>query len=393
MLILSFVALAGWIYLAFGRCGFWRHEPRPSAARTLRDWPNVCVVAPARDEAETIAAVTRAHLSCDYPGALRVIVVDDASTDGTGDLARAQSNPPRPTGAGPRTLDVISAPPLPAGWSGKLNAVAAGVAHAENVFEARYLLLADADILFSPDTLARLVAKAETEGLSLTSLMARLDSRGPWASLLVPAFIYFFQKLYPFAAVNDPAAKTAGAAGGCMLVRAEALAAAGGLAAIKGALIDDCALAALIKSGPGGPRGVWLGHAGDAAVSLRDNRSLSSIWGMVARTAFAQLNRSWLMLIGCVLGMALIYLTPPFGALIGLIDGRTWLLLSAGAAWALMAITFAPTLRAYGKPLWLAAALPVAGALYTAMTVSSALDHARGAGGRWKGRTYSDHLA
>ncbi len=394
MLILSVAALAGWIYLAFFRRGFWLPTPRLAPTRRLCAWPDVCVVIPARDEAATIARVAEAHLRSDYPGNVRVIVVDDASSDGTGGIAQRAAGARPPAGAGARTLDVVTAPALPLGWSGKLNALAAGVAEAKDVVREaetpRYLLLADADILFSPDTLSRLVSKAEADNLALASLMARLDARGAPASLLIPAFIYFFQKLYPFAAVNDPSARTAGAAGGCMLVRADALNAAGGIDAIKSALIDDCALAALLKNGPGGPWRIWLGHAGDAATSLRDNRSLSSIWSMVSRTAFAQLGRSWLLLAACVLGMALIYLIPPLAALTGLIDKQTVLFVVATSAWALMAWTFAPTLRDYGKPILLAIALPVAGVLYTAMTITSALEHARGAGGRWKGRTYTD---
>ncbi|MBI1393391.1 MAG: glycosyltransferase [Alphaproteobacteria bacterium] len=389
MFLLAIIALAGWCYLTFLRRDFWRGEPRLPAGARPKPAPDVAIVIPARDEAGTIGDVTRAHLACDYPGAVSVIVVDDASSDGTGEIARAASEATAGRGRGAiRSLEVIEAPPLNTGWTGKLNAVAAGI-RASRPADPAYLLLCDADILLAPTTLSRLVASAEKDGLALTSLMARLDARGAWASLLIPAFIYFFQKLYPFPAIADPASGVAGAAGGCMLVRNADLAAAGGIEAIRGKLIDDCALAALLKKGPGGPRRIWLGHAGDSALSLRDNRSPGSIWSMVARTAFAQLEHSWFLLAGCVVGMAILYLMPPIAALAGLVSGRAALCIAGAIGWAMMAWTFAPTVRSYGKPALLAAALPVAGALYVAMTVTSAINHARGEGGRWKGRTYA----
>jgi hopene-associated glycosyltransferase HpnB len=241
----------------------------------------------------------------------------------------------------------------------------------------------------APSTLRRLVAKAGAERLALVSLMARLDSRGLWGALLIPAFVYFFQKLYPFPQSNSPDAEVAAAAGGCMLVEKEALAAAGGVAAIRSQLIDDCALARLIKSAKSAaPRRIWIGLADEEVVSLRDNRRLASVWDMVARSAFTQLDHSWLKLAGTVAGMALLYLAPILVlALFPLhLDGAAAAF--AAAAFAVMAFTYLPTLAVYGQPSWRGFFLPVAAALYTAMTVSSALRHTFGRGGRWKGRIY-----
>lgn len=379
--LLAVAALLAWLYLLFFRGWFWRASERlEPAAPALGEWPEVVAVIPARNEAESIAAVVSAHLANNYPGGFSIVLVDDASTDGTADLARAAA------GADPR-LRVIAARALAAGWSGKLNAVDGGIAEAKLAHPgARYLLLCDADIVLAPTTLRRLVAKADSEGLALVSLMSRLDARGLWGSLLMPAFVFFFQKLYPFPLSNDPSSAVAAAAGGCMLVRRDALDGAGGIAAIKNALIDDCALARLLKRA--GNR-IWIGLADDEAVSLRDNRSLASIHAMVARTAFTQLNHSWALLLGCLLGMALLYLAPPAIALsypFHLDEAAGVLALAA-----LLAMSFAyfPTARLYGlKGGFRTFALPLAAAIYMAMTVSSALAHARGAGGLWKGRAY-----
>lgn len=381
---LAFLALAAWIYLAFAHADFWRAEQRLGDAPAPAQWPEVVAVIPARDEAASIGAVIAAHQASDYPGAFSIVVVDDASADGTGDIAR------RAAEAGPRRLDVVTAPPLEQGWTGKLAAQRAGLAHArETAPDARYLLLCDADITLSPDALRRLVARAEAEGLALASLMAKLDARENWAALLIPAFVFFFQKLYPFPRVNDPANRTAAAAGGCMLARREALDAAGGLEAIRDKLIDDCALARLVKrEGPGAPRRIWLGLANDEATSLRDNRDLSSIWSMVTRTAFAQLDHSWPMLAGTVAGMILLYLVPPLCVLTVLSTGA-WAAAGFGvASWAIMTALYRPTVALYGEPAAKALLLPAAAVLYTAMTVASAAQHQRGEGGRWKGRIY-----
>lgn len=373
--------VAAWTFMLVARGGFWRADVRLGDAPAPQRWPDVVGVIPARDEAESIGAVVRAHLSSVYPGVFHLIVVDDASSDGTAQIARAAA---ADIGAADR-LTVLDGASLPAGWTGKLWAQAQGIA-AARTWAPTYLLLCDADIAFGPETLSRLVARAEAGRLDLVSLMSRLDARGFWAGLLIPAFILFFQKLYPFAWSNDPARRTAAAAGGVMLLRAETAGACDLPAAIRGALIDDCTLAATVKRASGR---IWTGLADEgAATSLRDNRSIGSIWSMVARTAYAQLQHSPVLLAGTLLGMAWLYLAAPALALASPLHGD-W---RAGAlgllGWALMALAFAPTLKDYRKALWRAPLLPFAGALYATMTFSSAWNHWMKRGGRWKGRTY-----
>ncbi|WP_375205716.1 glycosyltransferase [Hyphococcus sp.] len=384
--LIAFAAFAAWGWLTLLRGGFWRAGERLDDKPDPAAWPEVVAVIPARDEAETIGDVIRAHMAADYPGKLSVILADDGSGDGTGDIARAAASESE------RTLEIVSVPPLPEGWTGKLWAVENGLKRAKEIApEAKYVLLTDADIALARDTLSRLVAKAEDRDFALVSLMARLDSRGRWASFLIPAFIYFFQKLYPFSRANDPDDNMAAAAGGCMLARREAIEGIGGMARIKGALIDDCAFAKAIKDLTPSTK-IWVGLASDEAISLRDNRELSSIWNMVARTAYAQLHYSALLLAGTVLGMALIYLAAPLILLTAFWHWNFAAIFYAAGASCLMAYTYWPTLRLYGRAPWEAALLPVAAGLYTAMAVSSALRHMRGDGGRWKGRTYSSAI-
>lgn len=377
---LSAGALAAWLWLLTLHGRFWRADIRLPDAPEPAAWPSVVAVIPARDEAQSIAAIVKAHLATDYPGDFRLIIVDDSSSDGTAARAREAA------GGDPR-LCVLAGAPLAPGWTGKLWAQQQGIALA--LAEAPdWLLLCDADIRFGAQTVRRLVAFAERERLSLASLMSRLDSRGGIASLLIPSFIFFFQKLYPFAWVNDARRRTAGAAGGVMLVRAGAVRAHDLPASIRGALIDDCALAARVKHGPPAGR-LWLGLARQVeAVSLRDNRALASIWTMVRRTAYAQLGYSPLFLVGALLGMVWLYLTGPVALLLWPLTGQGWAALVGAAAWTAMAVALAPTLADYGKPRILGFALPLAGLLYTAMTFDSAWSTWRGRGGRWKNRSY-----
>lgn len=380
---IAFLSLLAWLWLAFLHGRFWRASERLKDAPAPESWPEVVAVIPARNEAETIGDIIRAHMAADYPGKFSVILADDGSSDATAEIAAAAAVNAR------RTFEAVSAPSLPTGWSGKLWAVHNGLARAKELApDAKYVLLTDADIKLAPDTLTRLVAKAEDENLSLASLMARLDSRGPWASFLIPAFIYFFQKLYPFPRANDPTDNLAAAAGGCMLARQDAIENIGGVEAIKSALIDDCSLAKAIKDTTPSTK-IWLGLADAEAVSLRDNSELSSIWNMVARTAYAQLHHSVLLLAGTVLGMALVYLAAPLIILTIFSHGNLTAVFYASLACGLMAYTYWPTLRFYGRAPWEAALLPVAASLYTAMTLSSALRYWRGEGGQWKGRTYN----
>lgn len=383
MIWIALLSLAAWAYLLLCHGGFWRADqrlPRP-AARTA--WPQVVAIVPARNEAATIGEVLRANAASTYPGVFSVVVVDDASDDGTGAIARGVA-----AEAG-RSIAVVEAPPLAPSWSGKLWALEAGCrVAAETAPDARYFLFADADIRLAPGTLAALTAQAEAQEFSLVSLMARLDCRGPWGHLLIPAFVFFFQKLYPFPRTNDPESVTAGAAGGCLLIRRDALTEIGGIAALKSALIDDCTLAALIKRGPP-RRKIWVGLAQDDAISLRDNRRVGSIWSMVARTAYTQLRYSPWLLAGSVAGMGLVYLAGPAAAVLGALGGDAVLALSGGLAWAAMAAAYLPTIRHFRVPRIWAAALPLAALLYMGMTLDSARRHWRGKGGAWKGRVYA----
>ncbi len=381
MTLLALFSLAAWVFLALFRGGFWRADQCLDAAgAALARWPSVTAVIPARDEAATIGNVIAAHMAADYQGDFRIILVDDNSSDGTGDIAKAAAGESD-------HLSIIDGAPLPEGWTGKLWAMHQGVTAAQTRSDPVYFLLTDADIVLARDTLARLVAKAETERLSLVSLMARLDARGIWGGLLIPAFVFFFQKLYPFPQSNDPNDNIAAAAGGCMLVRAADFHAVGGVTEIRNQLIDDCALARNIKDLAPTTR-TWIGLADTEATSLRDNRSISSIWTMVARTAYAQLGFSRLLLALAVAGMALIYLAPPLIALGFAVHHDISAAVLALAAWGVMALLYYPTLKLYGGEPWQAATLPVAAALYTAMTIHSAIRHWRGLGGQWKGRHY-----
>ena len=372
--IVATLALAIWVYLVLGRGRFWlarerddRGEPAPPAA-----WPRVVAVIPARDEVETIGATVRSLLGQSYPGSFSIVLVDDESRDCTAAAARAAAVA---TGA-PDRLTVLAGHPLPAGWTGKLWAMAQGIDQA-NAAAPDYLLLTDADITYAPDALAHLVARAEAGGYVLTSLMAKLRCESFAERCFVPAFIYFFQMLYPFAWVNRPDHPMAGAAGGCMLVRPQALRAAGGVAAIRGALIDDCALgAAMKKQGP-----IWLGLTA-RVTSARPYERIDDIRRMVIRSAYAQLGYSPLLLLGTVLGMAMTYLAGPMMAVAGHGLAQAF----GTSAFALMVVSYQPILRFYRRsPLW-GLALPAIAFAYMAFTVDSAYQHGRGRGGMWKGR-------
>ena len=373
-LLAACVPLAAWLYLLIGRGGFWLARERDDRAPSPDPaaWPPVVAVVPARDEADVVARSIGSLLAQDYPGPFRVVLVDDGSSDGTAGIARAAAVS---LGREDR-LTVLTGAPLPPGWTGKLWAMAQGVEHAGATPE--HLLLTDADIAHSPDNLRRLVARSEAGGLVMSSLMVRLHCRGLEEEMLIPAFVFFFQMLYPFPLVNDPRSRTAGAAGGCMLVRRDALEQAGGVAAIRSALIDDCTLGALMKRQ--GPIRLELGSR---AWSLRPYEDMEEIGRMVSRSAYAQLNYSPWLLAGTVAGMLLLYVMPIGFALFG----SGWARPAGGLTWALMALAYAPTLRWYrASALW-AFALPWIGLFYTRFTIQSAIDTWRGKGGVWKGRS------
>jgi hopene-associated glycosyltransferase HpnB len=370
--ILAGVALAAWLYLMFARGGFWlcreRDDgvpPQPAA------WPSVAAVVPARDEADGIAQSIGSLSDQDYP-ALAITLVDDDSTDGTAAIARRTATD---LGSDNR-LTIVSSKTLPSGWTGKLWAVKQGIEAAE-ASAPKYLFLTDADIVHAHDTVRWLVAHAEANDLVLASLTAKWRCEGLPERVHIPAFIFFFQMLYPFRWVNDPDNPMAGAAGGCMVVRTDALRAAGGIEVIRDALIDDCALAAAMKKqGP-----IWLGLT-DRVRSIRPYQTWDGIRRMVARSAYAQLHYSPLLLIGTVLGMTLTYLVPPVMALFA----GGWAQVLGIIGWILMAVAFQPTLRFYrASPLW-GLALPAITFLYMLYTLDSAYQYAAGKGGAWKGR-------
>jgi hopene-associated glycosyltransferase HpnB len=377
----SLVPLAIWAYLLFGRGWFWlcgeRDDSAAAAARRANEpdaWPSVVAIIPARDEAEMIARTVGSLLRQDYPGPFSVVVVDDQSTDGTAAVA---SNAASDAHAADR-LQVVTGTGPPPGWTGKLSAMRLGLAEVEASATApEFILFTDADIAYAPHVLTRLVAIARAKNSVLTSLMVKLRCESAAERWLAPAFVFFFQMLYPFAWVNDPRRATAAAAGGCMLVRREALHAAGGLEAVRGALIDDCALGALMKGqGP-----IWLGLA-ESVDSLRVYSTFAEFSRMVSRSAFAELRYSPLRLAGAIGGMALVYLAPPLFA----IFARGGAQMAGALAWAMMALSLMPTLRLYGRPLVGGLILPAIAAAYVAFTFDSALQYWRGRGGYWKGR-------
>ena len=384
LLIAAVLPLLAWLYLLLFHGGFWRGRERlDGAPGDLADWPAVVAIVPARDEADVIGQAMASLLRQDYPGALTVILVDDHSEDGTAEAATAAAR----TTERPERLQIHRSQDLPPGWMGKPWALSEGLRHADSAApEAPYVWLTDADIAHDPQNLRRLVAKAEAEDLDQVSQMVILRSEGFWARLLIPAFVFFFQKLYPFAWVNDHRRDVAGAAGGCVLLRRPALAAAGGFEVIRDALIDDCTLARAIaeRGRPGGGR-LFLALT-SAAESLRPYEGLGGVWRMVARSAYTQLRHSPLLLLGTLLGMALVYLLAPAIALTFPWHGAGLPAALGSVVWAVMAGAFLPTLRLYQQPRAFALLLPLAGLLYAAMTLDSALAHWRGRGGAWKGR-------
>ncbi len=317
-------------------------------------------------------------LAQDYPQAFPIFLVDDGSRDGTAGAARKAAV------RAPERLTIVDGKPMPTGWVGKVWAMRQGLTQADRDAPcAPYIMFCDADIEHDAMNLRRLVARAERDGLDLVSVMVMLAVGGIWERLLIPPFIFFFQMLYPFAHVNG--GRSQAAAGGCMLVRRSTLAAAGGLEAIRGALIDDCTLARQIGS-VGGK--LWLG----LSLKTRSTRAyggLAGVWNMVARSAFTQLDYSTPRLIGVVLGMAVAYLVPPFVAAGYIIAGDMTIALIGSGGLALMIGAYMPTVRLYRQPFLVALFLPIAAALYTAMTIDSAWRHWRGVGGGWKGRVYS----
>ena len=417
------LTVVAWIYLLTAHGLFWRtdqrlppdhyHQRHPGtgAAPGHAEWPSVVAVVPARDEAAVLPQTLPSLLGQDYPGSLRIVLVDDDSTDSTAEVARKLAGQSGDPASGPITgqmtgdatggaldgpdggrLRVVSARPTPDGWAGKVWAMSEGVRAAG---QPGYLLFTDADIEYAPGAVTALVRAAAGSGRAIVSQMALLRAETAAERLLIPAFVYFFAKLYPFRRVNSPSSRTAAAAGGCMLVRRTALEQAGGLEPIRAARIDDVALGRLLKRSDV-PGGCWLGFSTDV-VSRRPYTAFGEIWDMVARSAYTQLRYSPAALAGTVLGLAFLYLLPVAAAVGGLamLPGAVGpaaaaygrLAVAGLAAWAIMSVSYLPVLRLSGLSPLRAPTLPLAAALYAAMTVSSAWRHHVGRGGEWKGRT------
>ncbi|MGB0630416.1 MAG: glycosyltransferase [Alphaproteobacteria bacterium] len=372
---LSFALLAAWGALLAFRGDFWRADQRlEEGSLEPETFPAVTAVVPARNEADVIGAALSSLQAQDYQGDFHICVVDDGSEDGTADAVRRAG-----------IEDLLTGRDRPDGWTGKMWAVSQGVDHArEKWLGDRYIWLTDADIAHHPGELSTLIAQSENRNLDLNSAMVRLRMESFWDRLLIPAFVFFFQKLYPFPWVNDPDRSTAAAAGGSMLVNAGALKRIGGIGTIAGELIDDCALAAAIKRSGGAIR---LALATETR-SLRAYETVWDIWSMVARTAFHQLKYSALYLVGTVLGMAVLYLGPPVLTAVAAAQGEWPAAAGAFAAWFAMSWAYAPTLYRYGLNPWYGFALPVSALLYVLMTVDSARRHWAGRGGEWKGRAH-----
>lgn len=394
--------------------GFWRTGQRlpPVATSSAAGsaLPRVIAVVPARNEAEMLPECLPSLLEQDYGGGFSMVLVDDDSTDGTADAARLAAKaadwsvadervgqetaaPDRAAAASDRHLTIVRARPAPPGWAGKVWAMSQGLAAAGPGAAgpaADYILFTDADIAYAPGALTALARAAAAGHYALVSQMALLRAQSRAERLLIPAFVYFFAQLYPFPRVNRPEARTAAAAGGCLLVRSDALAKAGGLAKIHDARIDDVALGRLLKRSGGR---CWLGLTTDVA-SRRPYDRLADIWNMVARSAYTQLRYSLALTAGTVLGLAWLYLLPPTAAIAGLLLLATggglptsaWLAAAGGLGWLTMSLTYVPMLRLYRLPAWRAAGLPVVAGLYAAMTADSARRHLAGRGGEWKGR-------
>jgi hopene-associated glycosyltransferase HpnB len=413
----ALAAALAWAYLLACHGGFWRTDQRlpplpPGAGPAAGTWPAVTAIVPARDEASGLPDSLPTLLGQDYPGPLAVILVDDQSSDGTAQVAaglgraagwavRAGAGPdsPGPDSAGPdgtgpdsapggRELRILAGRPLPAGWAGKVWAMAQGVTAAG---DADYLLFTDADIAYAPGAVTDLARAAAGGGRGLVSQMALLRAATGWERAIVPAFVYFFAQLYPFRRVNRAGGRTAAAAGGCMLVRRETLAAAGGLAQISGARIDDVALGRLLKRRAGAA--TWLGLS-TSVTSTRPYDRLGELWDMVARSAYTQLRYSPALLAGTLTGLLWLYVLPPGAALAGLVSAllgggaAAWWLAAAGlAGWTLMSVSYVPMLRLYGLSPLRGPSLPLIALMYAGMTADSGRRHHAGRGGEWKGRT------
>ncbi len=375
---LAAIPLAIWLYLLLARGSFWRLSEDKIEPRRLEDWPHVVAVVPARNEATTISQAISSLAKQDYPGEFSIVVVDDHSEDGTAALAQQAANE---SGASQR-LKIHSAAPLAPGWTGKLWALNEGIS-ATSEKGVEFIWFTDADIEHAPDTLRRLVFRAEKNSLDLTSLMVLLQANTFAERLLIPAFLYFFLLLYPPRWIADPNASTAGAAGGCILLRRNVLAPIGGMASIRGEVIDDCALARAVKKNGGK---IWMGLT-RVSVSLRGYGTFAEIRDLIARTAFTQLHYSFAFFAVALAGLFGTFLLP--WILFFAYPGEAWLLVDTAIA--LMTATFLLTVRFYNLSAAWALTLPFAAVFYGYATCVSAVRYWLGRGGQWKGRAQAQN--
>ncbi len=385
--IVASLSLIIWLFLLFFWGGFWLADRRLETTEIkLTSYPNVCAIVPARNEADVLSISMASLLNQDYPGAFSIVLVDDNSSDRTAEVAQEIANKLNKADR----INIVYGKPLVTGWKGKLWAMKQGIDRAQQLIQKPdYFLFTDADIKHDRQNLLQLVTQAENEDLDLVSLMVLLRCQSIWEKLLIPAFVFFFQKLYPFPWVNDRDRSIAAAAGGCILIRRQALENIGGIESIKDALIDDCTLAKKVKLNDKkeGNKGIWLGLT-ETTISLRAYDDLKTIWDTIARTAYTQLNYSPLLLIGTILGMGIVYLVSPICLIIGSIVNN-WILVTISLiTWLLMTIAYIPTIRLYKLSILWALTLPAIAFLYSLMTLDSAWKYWQGKGGAWKGRTY-----
>ena len=382
MLGLTGLSLLIWIILVTSRDGFWKTDQRlPDVGDFFQTHPAppIVVVIPARNEAEMLPQSLRSLLKQTYPGKFSIVIVDDHSSDNTFQVARDLSQETD------MEVVLVRGESLPEGWTGKLWALEQGLRVAATL-KPEYVLLTDADIFHGSTSLTTLVHQAVEQHCDLVSLMVRLRTESFWERALIPAFVFFFAKLYPFRAVNNPNRSIGAAAGGCSLIRWAALEKIGGLASIRGALIDDCTLGQALKRNGN----IWLGLTTDT-LSLRPYDSLASIWAMVSRSAYAQLNYSPLLLVGTVFGMAVVYGMPIVGLGFGWMQRDVWVFAMALLSYGLMTWAYLPIVRFYQQPSWMSLGLPGVAVLYLLMTLDSARQSMQGKGGAWKGRVYPNH--
>ncbi len=377
-LIAGWACVFLWLYLLLAHGRFWMVQRLGAKGTGWSAIPGpIAVVIPARDEADVVGEAIHSLLQQSCAGVIHIFLVDDGSADGTSEAACEAAS----TGLRPEALRIIRGQPLPDGWTGKLWAMQQGIEQALQL-HPQFLLLTDADIKHSPENVATLVGVAERGGYDLASFMVKLHCHSLPEKLLIPAFVFFFFMLYPPEWIRDPRRKMAGAAGGCMLIRPEALARAGGVTAVRSEIIDDCALARMVKSSGGK---VWLGLSPDT-YSQRANKSFGEIERMIARTAFNQLRHSTWLLLGATAGLLLLYLVP-LGLLL---SGLGSLGLVGAAAYLLMWVIYLPMVRFYGLNAAWALMLPLSAVFYLAATVRSALNYWSGCGGEWKGRAQDE---